>query len=1044
MAFLPARRGLLAAVLVLVLLPAVGPVGAQTGTVTVYAFDCPPTVDPNGSNAAFAVACAIPADGLTFALTVNEITRRRTTAAGAPASWPSVSGPHTLRLESLSPGTSVVFCDAGNGPERQSVADSAIALSEVPAAGVNCTWFLIPPVATSSPAPSPTAAPSPSPMPSVTPNPTPATPACATSTGAAAELPQELAVGADCYMFDRLVPLDPATLVEVADSPVRLYAKSPPDGVVYAVPIPEVPGQLARYLPEQLATPDRRCPFEMTESIDPSAPLGGLEIPLDGQTVLHYAFAGIELDLSPRFLPTTISSPDNPFPVIAEGGPAPQPEVFVPTDSRLLRFVLLDEQGLPVHLSSPLAFAGQSFSYVVTADQPQTLGRVGCAGPFPILAVPGQMASPFSRLYAQVGSRVFTFEAGVATTTAQPAATGSLVITKRDPSGNLLAGACFTVDNGAEVCDNGEGDADPAEGVIQIDNLAPGDPVLREVRAPSGFEPRRRLRRVTIVAGEVATIDLVNNPVAAPTETGLPTGAIAATTIDENGNELPEVCYDLTDFGQQCDGDDEDTVMTQEDVPPGEYTVTVQVPNGYEVVGDVSNQVTVEAGQTAQVRFQVQRPAAGSPVPVGSPAAGCPALGSEWAAALRWLPEVEAAVELVRADLERQGEEPVLVPVDVVLAVIRIETQGVMPDGPGPDGGVGLLNITAMTIGANRYDLVRAAVDPAYSIYIGTYELALRYLDSGKLPWRNVVVGFFAGHYEPTGASDASSSDYQYQALFDEYVGELEACAAGAARTPVAGAAVPDNWLAGQGQPIDGLAHLWGGVEAFLTQEFGPSDFTRANPEFFAYSLEYGFPEPGHTGLDVGIPAGTPLYAPSDAVVVCAGTDNGNGEDSCASFQSSTGGPTSGRLQLGLRNGDMLIFGHVKDSVVKPGEPVVRGQLIGHSGTQNGDHVYVEYRIPDPSTGAGWHVVDPRLTFLNTVPGAEQGTPVSDVRSAPPRTGVMAVATVDQSDNLVHGVCSVFAELSMGFCADTVLITGGLMMSRYSVSVVWLSNPIPW
>ena len=311
--------------------------------------------------------------------------------------------------------------------------------------------------------------------------------------------------------------------------------------------------------------------------------------------------------------------------------------------------------------------------------------------------------------------------------------------------------------------------------------------------------------------------------------------------------------------------------------------------------------------------------AEGSSVPAGSPAAGCPALGPEWEPVLRWRPEVVAAQQQVAEDLQERGLEPVMVPVNVVLAVIMIESQGIMPDGANQGGAVGLLQVPPTAIGADRYDFDRAATDPAYSLSIGVNELALRYLDSGKLPWRNVVVGYFAGHYEPTGTRDAYSSDYAYQARFDEYFAQLEGAATCDDGAAIGSPVAAGNWLAGQGQPIDGLAYLWGGLDAPLTQEFGPTAFSRANPEFFAYSLEYGFPEPAHTGLDVGIVAGTPLYAPSEAVVVCAGTGNGNGEDSCAAFAAATGGPTSGRLQLRLPNGDMLIYGHVSWSIVRPG-----------------------------------------------------------------------------------------------------------------------------
>ncbi len=453
---------------------------------------------------------------------------------------------------------------------------------------------------------------------------------------------------------------------------------------------------------------------------------------------------------------------------------------------------------------------------------------------------------------------------------------------------------------------------------------------------------------------------------------GQEAGSVLVYLRDRADQEVGGGCVELR--GEQsrhaaCDDDGTDAdgrpgIVRLDNVPFGSYIVVVDpAPPGYE--RPRSRTVEVSASEP-EVRVSIRLnpgTAAGSPV-----AGGCPALEPAWAPVLQWQPDVVAAQQQVLEELA------VLVPEQVVLAIIRIESQGVMPEGAGSEDQVGLMGITAMTLGADGYDLERAAVDPAYSIYAGTYELALRYLDSGELPWRNVVVGFFAGHYYPDGSRDAYSSDLEYQARFDEYVAELEACGGEAQGTPVAGAEVSDNWLAGVGQPIDGLAALWGGAPLAgggpeLVQEFGPTAESAAHPEWYTYALDYGFPEPGHPGLDLGMPPGTPLYAPSDAVVVCAGTGNGNGEDGCVAFTAAAGGPTSGRLQLRLPSGDVLIYGHVADSVVAPGARVRAGELVGHSGgpPDGGDWIHLEYRVPDPDTASGWRVVDPRLTPLNVL-----------------------------------------------------------------------------
>jgi murein DD-endopeptidase MepM/ murein hydrolase activator NlpD len=73
-------------------------------------------------------------------------------------------------------------------------------------------------------------------------------------------------------------------------------------------------------------------------------------------------------------------------------------------------------------------------------------------------------------------------------------------------------------------------------------------------------------------------------------------------------------------------------------------------------------------------------------------------------------------------------------------------------------------------------------------------------------------------------------------------------------------------------------------------------------------------------------------------------------------------------LQLKLPNGDMLIYGNVRQTVVAPGSNVVGGQLIGYSGSMNGAHLHLEYRVRDASLPAGWRIIDPRSTSLNGLP----------------------------------------------------------------------------
>ncbi len=181
--------------------------------------------------------------------------------------------------------------------------------------------------------------------------------------------------------------------------------------------------------------------------------------------------------------------------------------------------------------------------------------------------------------------------------------TGSLIINKQDADGNPLAGACFTVGDGPEICDNGDGDADPTDGVIQIDNLEVGQPVLEETTAPDGYEPDRVRRRVRVTAGETRTYDVVNNPLATPTPTPVPTGNLVAYTNDDQGNPVGGVCYQVTNYEEPVCDEDGDGDMGLPDSPAGEYTVQqVSVPDGYDLDPQPQTQ-TLEGGARIEFTF---------------------------------------------------------------------------------------------------------------------------------------------------------------------------------------------------------------------------------------------------------------------------------------------------------------------------------------------------------------------------------------------------------------------------------------------------------
>ncbi len=166
----------------------------------------------------------------------------------------------------------------------------------------------------------------------------------------------------------------------------------------------------------------------------------------------------------------------------------------------------------------------------------------------------------------------------------------------------------------------------------------------------------------------------------------------------------------------------------------------------------------------------------------------------------------------------------------------------------------------------------------------------------------------------------------------------------------------------------------WAGREFRLTQEHGMC-WTRQQEPFwgwYQYAASYGMTAGCHPGIDVGMPLSTPLHAPCAGVIVCAGTGVGTGEDSCAAFNYAGWGSPSGggRVQIRRTNGDMIILGHCKSSVVRPGQTVDKGDLVAHSGWEPAPHLHCEVRVPAPGqTSTGYRAVDP-VPYLAQLEGA--------------------------------------------------------------------------
>jgi uncharacterized surface anchored protein len=161
------------------------------------------------------------------------------------------------------------------------------------------------------------------------------------------------------------------------------------------------------------------------------------------------------------------------------------------------------------------------------------------------------------------------------------------------PDGNPLPGACYTLDGGSENCDQ-DGD-----GVVTFEGVSPGQHTITQTQPPTGYES---FGSADVEIQGDAQFNVPQTPLEQPEQPG----TIVAVTVNEFGQEISFVCYVVSTFGQVCDGDDPDNLMTQEDVPPGQYSVQLQVPEGYEPVGPTEQTATVNSGETVTVQFQVQ------------------------------------------------------------------------------------------------------------------------------------------------------------------------------------------------------------------------------------------------------------------------------------------------------------------------------------------------------------------------------------------------------------------------------------------------------
>jgi murein DD-endopeptidase MepM/ murein hydrolase activator NlpD len=149
---------------------------------------------------------------------------------------------------------------------------------------------------------------------------------------------------------------------------------------------------------------------------------------------------------------------------------------------------------------------------------------------------------------------------------------------------------------------------------------------------------------------------------------------------------------------------------------------------------------------------------------------------------------------------------------------------------------------------------------------------------------------------------------------------------------------------------------LWPIPHATITQGFGPT------PYVFEASYA-GFPH-FHTGIDLAVPPGTPVFAAADGIVVLARP------------MADSGGQLVGYGNYVIIQHDAglkTLYGHLLAIGVKEGDVVKRGQLVGlvgSTGNSTGPHTHFEVRIENSPVDPMQMLPDRPPPLAAPIPGA--------------------------------------------------------------------------
>lgn len=118
---------------------------------------------------------------------------------------------------------------------------------------------------------------------------------------------------------------------------------------------------------------------------------------------------------------------------------------------------------------------------------------------------------------------------------------------------------------------------------------------------------------------------------------------------------------------------------------------------------------------------------------------------------------------------------------------------------------------------------------------------------------------------------------------------------------------------------------IWPEPQAQISQPFGPTTFWFEPP--------YGGYPHFHTGIDLVEPYGSPVYAADDGVVALVGSNSGG---------------YGNYVVIAHSGGFNTLYGHLSTALVKVGQTVAQGVVIGlegSTGNSTGPHLHFELRI---------------------------------------------------------------------------------------------------